>query len=622
MQSKNTKHLKEAFESWRLYTSINEEKDYTPGPGEKEQYTEDMPSRKELNLAILMSVLSSGPVEFLYKITPEALGISKNLKENMASDVEMVVKVNEAHFITDEDYNLFLVPSVIENNDNVVSLEQLVEIIKEMDIPIGKEELINDLNKQISRQQSLLDDFIDHGLTNILQAAGFFVAITGISVAITKMFKNFFSVPRQRTRIKNRTFLPKYSAMSQKTALSDVIKRFEKKFFRNTTESIIRQRRDNLSNGIIAKFESAREGTELRRTLSGDYNIRVSYMDKFMNFLNTELPEIFKKIGARPKYRTPKKVRTIRARVRGQRPGIIDPTSPFSNTDRIAQELRFDVDSVEYKNAMDDLDELYGNLEDRFEQIDKELNPDERTKLLDPEYEAKLRNEKPLVRDKKEFIENFIKSVKEFAEKSKGRSLSNKFLKDSVIRIFSKPFSWAKYGLRKISKMPFAGPVFKYGGMLIAFASTLSMMQRAKLYLGIMGDNFVALLFEAIGNIPMLDEYAIAYLEEQQIEAQKKLKAARFVLQNADLTDIQKIIISSMNEYMIENINDIETFRTKKYRLKPTPPSTTPPSPIQTKQSMLDLMESSNNRKLKITLGTINESKKPLNNKKLKITLG
>ena len=506
------------------------------------------------------------------------------------------------------------------------------------------------INKLLNSAVQFVKDVDFDDFTSAASAVSAGIGAGAIVYVSNKLgvFGDYFSDARARPRVQSRSVF-KYSDMSPKTSVSDLERRLERKFFEQTTDSIIRQRTNNISSDIIERFERAPEGSPERRRISGDLQIRESYLDRFKNFLNKTLPVL------RPKYRIPKDVAKIGSKLQGQTAGITDPsrkpnppslppgahgppspgqtvyeTEPNKRVrdarDRISQQLRVDSNSAQYKEYMAQLDDLKGQLEDRVTKTNSKLDPNSQTGLLSPEKEAKLRRELALANDKKQFIEDFIERVKEFAEKSKGRSVTGKVAREAGEEAFRKIGALARYiGRRAANIKILNNPITKLGLTAITVAATLSMTQRAKMYLGALGDGFVAGIFEALSYVPFLDEWAMTYLEEEALEAQKKLKAARFVKEKAGLTDLQEIIIYSMEDYMKNNLKAMKNAQQKMNVIKSdrkdfTPPAS-PRSPTQAKQSVLDLMESSTNKKLKVTLGTINESKKPSNNKVLKIII-
>ena len=318
----------------------------------------------------------------------------------------------------------------------------------------------------------------------------------------------------------------------------------------------------------------------------------------------------------------------------GRYPGGIGPSGydHQQTVDRVGQQLRDPQKSLEFENNMADTEKLKQDLDTKVNRLETQLNPDNRPdNPLPPRERQRLQRQLDLARDKAAFVQEFIKDVKEFARLSAGRSLKAK----DGIKLLGMPFtklrSLAKYAARKsiklLNKFRIGGGVaaiFKYSMYAITAIAVLDTKSRIEAYIGEIGDDAILAIINALGNVPGLDELAIVYLEEKALKAQQKMKGARFILENANLDDMEELIVASIATYYTKNWDQLTSLQkelnNKQRPVYKKPGKSTDSTDVGPAPNLGDLLNE-NNKKLKITLGAINESKKLSNNKILKITI-
>ena len=247
-----------------------------------------------------------------------------------------------------------------------------------------------------------------------------------------------------------------------------------------------------------------------------------------------------------------------------------------------------------------------------------------------------------LLREKAQFVKDFLADVTRMYKASVGKTLQFQDFIRPGISLLKNVFTlkFLRQGVKFLARNYMASwkksPWLTLGATLITIAATVEVAGRLKILFYSLGDELTYTIVAALGVVPFMDEWAVAHLEEEAIKANTLMKGAKYIYEDANLTELQKVIVTSMALYQKDYLEN--TAKMKKVRLDQSGRLTEPPSAESGGYGPDHFVRGTDNRmkkddlgrhipnkqlkesRLKITLGIIKESKQ--NNKKLKIILG
>jgi len=168
---------------------------------------------------------------------------------------------------------------------------------------------------------------------------------------------------------------------------------------------------------------------------------------------------------------------------------------------------------------------------------------------------SKIRNSleasRDLAIDKAKFVREFIETMEEMSKNAPGRGFDERNILKSISKLIANvvksPFKAVKFlALKAKNGFLALGLPGRVAVGVITFVGVLAAKDLIDGYMNALGAELVAVIATAMAEIPFLEGWTIGYLEDQANIAQKKLIAAKGNISEANLDDLQKVIIASM----------------------------------------------------------------------------
>jgi hypothetical protein len=668
MESKNTKQLKEAFDNWRVYTSLNEQES-EPSAELYSQFTKEQ--RKILGFLKLVSI--SNKLELLYLVNLSDIDVMNEsvIKETPTSTGAVtLLKTDLGIFqIThDKDGGISDVQTYsgkIDDDTVLLTSEQYKQAIEDSDLP---DEIAGELILKIDAVGSqenaftdglsgiwtyISDEYLQSGYEsmtweNVVEVMGWSLGGAAIGAGvygISRVMQNYFGAPRVQARLHKRAkslagrVLKRIGAtgnpMSKNVGLEDFKERMRKDTFRTRRGLARTPGVPDISDPLLGysdqgSFDQATKGRSRTFTLKTDADGRLVAVDK----------------PNRHWFGSPG----------GVNPDIPGLPGPAGTGQALAgQEFRMTGEELEkHKKKLETMVHNAGMRVEKLNQIANSYqgaagNPLAQNRIPWPPgdlqfgptrgtIEPNINRDRQLLKNKKEFLEALLQDIEKLQKYGPGKAVDFRDVIDFFGKIAEKPLMYAKAAGKGLSKAIGSLGLWGKAGMgAITFAGILVAKDTIDGYLGYLGDSIVGAVAAAISEIPFLEDYYIGYLEEKAVEAQEKLIKARGDYEKANLEDLEYVILKSI-EKKLETDKDLkDKLLARQSRSKQNPeeyeggygptnfPDKTPPGyekiidPTGKVSYKKKEKLEENKSRLKITLGVLKESKqKP----KLKITLG